>query len=303
MPLSPMVGWWFPLTSTNIAAEAIHVDPIEINQPPQSPLNEPGAPIAKAPLAIAPVWHTLVLIAGIAVLSIEGARELSGPNTNVDSNKLVTYATTIGSQLLMLGWVYWGLRLRKVPFRSLFGDLSGGIKSFFLDLGIAAAFWISSMIVLMVAAITWLITDAAIHHRPLIPAGGKAAPPNPAQQHLIHTLSGLAPSNGLEIAAWALVCMMAGLIEELVFRGYFQRQFTAWSRGAIAGGVVLSALMFGAAHGYQGIRNMVLLSVFGALFGLLAVFRRNLRVGMFAHAWHDFAIGLLLAFAKWHHLI
>jgi membrane protease YdiL (CAAX protease family) len=281
------------------------LDPIEINQPPQSSLNEPPTPVvAKAPGAIAPVWHTLVLIAGIAVLSVEGARELSGPNANAaGSNKLVTYATTIGSELLMLGWVYWGLRLRKVPFRSLFGDLSGGVKSFFMDLGIAAAFWISSMFVLMIAAITWLVVDAAIHHRPLIPAGGKAAPPDPAQQHLIHTLSGLAPSNGREIAAWALVCVMAGLIEELVFRGYFQRQFTAWSRGAIAGGVVLSALMFGAAHGYQGIRNMVLLILFGALFGLLAVFRRNLRAGMFAHAWHDFAIGLLLAFAKWRHLI
>jgi membrane protease YdiL (CAAX protease family) len=299
-----MVGWWFVLTSSNIAAEAIHVDPVEIDEPSQSPLHEPAAPVATAPGAIAPVWHTLVLIAGIAVLSIEGARELSGPNANAaDSNKLVTYATTVGSELLMLGWVYWGLRLRKVPFGSLFGDLSGGIKTFFMDLGIAAMFWISSMIVLMVAAITWLITDAAIHHRPLIPAGGKAAPPDPAQQHLIHTLSGLAPSNGREIAAWALVCMMAGLIEELVFRGYFQRQFTAWSRGAIAGGVVFSALLFGAAHGYQGIRNMVLLSLFGTLFGLLAVFRRNLRAGMFAHAWHDFAIGLLLAFAKWRHLI
>jgi membrane protease YdiL (CAAX protease family) len=299
-----MVGWRFVLTSANIAAEAICVDPIEINDSPQPSVNEPAAPVAKAPGAIAPVWHTLVLIAGIAVISIEGARELSGPNANAEgSNKLVTYATTIGSELLMLGWVYWGLRLRKVPFRSLFGDLSGGIKTFFLDLGIAAAFWISSMFVLMVAAITWLITDAAIHHRPLIPAGGKAAPPDPAQQHLIHTLSGLAPSNGREIAAWALVCMMAGLIEELVFRGYFQRQFTAWSRGTIAAGVVLSALMFGAAHGYQGIRNMVLLTVFGTLFGLLAVFRRNLRAGMFAHAWHDFGMGIFLAFAKSHHLI
>ena len=300
-----MVGWWFDLTSANIAAEAIHVDPTEINEPPQPSVNEPAAPVAKAPAAIAPVWHTLVLIAGIAVLSIEGARELSGPNANAaDSNKLVTYATTVGSQLLMLGWVYWGLRLRKVPFRSLFGDLSGGIKMFCLDLGIAVAFWIGSVVVLGTIGITWTLTELALKHQSLFPKGGKpVAVADPAQQHLIHTLSGLAPSNGREIAAWALVCMMAGLIEELIFRGYFQRQFTAWSRGAIAGGVVFSALMFGAAHGYQGIRNMVLLSVFGTLFGLLAVFRRNLRAGMFAHAWHDFAIGLLLAFAKWRHLI
>jgi hypothetical protein len=47
---------------------------------------------------------------------------------------------------------------------------------------------------------------------------------------------------------------------------------------------------------------MVLLSVFGALFSLLSVFRRNLRAGIFAHAWHDFAVGLLLAFVKSRHL-
>ncbi len=274
-----------------------------MNQPPHFAPTEPPV-LANAPQAIAPVWHTLILIAGIAVLSVEGARELSGPNANpADSNKLVTYATTVGSQLLMLAWVYFGMRLRKVPFRSLFGDLSGGIKSFFLDLGIAWLFWMGSVFVLAVIGITWTITELALQHRSLFGNNGKPAPPDPAQQHLIHTLAGLAPSNGLEIAAWALVCVMAGLIEELVFRGYFQRQFTAWSRGAIAGGVAFSALMFGAAHGYQGIRNMVLLTIFGALFSLLAVFRRNLRAGMFAHAGHDFSIGLLLAFAKSKHLI
>ncbi len=198
----------------------------------------------------------------------------------------------------MLGWVYLGLRIRKIPFRSLFGDLSGGIKSFFIDLGIAFTFWCGAMVVLATAAMMWLVVDATIHHRPLIPPGGKSATPDPAQQQLLHTLSALAPSNGREIAAWALVCVMAGLIEELVFRGYFQRQFTAWSGGAVASGVAFSALLFGASHGYQGVRNMVMLTVFGVLFSLLAVFRRNLRVGIFAHAWHDFSVGLTPRFCN-----
>jgi hypothetical protein len=270
---------------------------------PPPALVEPGK-LTTANTPIAPAWHTLLLLAGIAVLSVEGARELSGPNAGgMDSNRLVTYATTVGSELLMLGWVWFGLRLRKIPFRSLFGDLSGGIKSFFLDLGIAAGFWIGAMMVLTTGAVIWLVADSAIHHRALIPKGGKSAPVDPAQQHLVHTLAALAPSKASEIAAWALVCVMAGLIEELVFRGYFLRQFAAWSRGLVVGGVVFSSIVFGAAHGYQGIRNMVLLTLFGSLFALLAVFRRNLRAGMFAHAWHDFFIGMVLALLKWKHLI
>jgi len=276
---------------------------MDTNQTPSPALTQP-APAATAKAPIAPAWHTLLLIAFIAVLSIEGAREMSGPNAAaIDSNRLVTYATTIGSELLMLAWVWFGLRLRKVPFLSLFGDLSGGIKTFFLDLGIAAAFWVGAMMVLVISAAIWLVTDSVIHHRPLIPKGGKSAPVDPAQQHLVHTLTALAPSNAREIAAWALVCIMAGLIEELIFRGYLLRQFTAWSRGLVVGGVLLSSLVFGAAHGYQGARNMVLLTIFGSLFALLAVFRRNLRAGMFAHAWHDFIIGLLLSLLKWKHLI
>lgn len=262
------------------------------------------APAASATAPIAPMWHTLLLVAGIAVLSIEGAREVSGPNAGAfESNRLVTYATTVGSELLMLAWVWFGLRLRKVPLRSLFGDLSGGIKTFFLDLGIAAAFWIGAVIILMISAVIWYVSDRTIHHLPLIPKPGQSTPVEPAQQQNVHTLAALAPSNAREILAWALVCIMAGLIEELVFRGYLLRQFTAWSRGLVVGGVLFSSIVFGAAHGYQGARSMVLLTIFGSLFALLAVFRRNLRAGMFAHTWHDFIVGLGLAYLKSIHRI
>jgi hypothetical protein len=113
----------------------------------------------------------------------------------------------------------------------------------------------------------------------------------------------LAPANGKEIACWLLLCMLVGVAEELVFRGYLQQQFTAWTRGAAAGGVVFSAVMFGAAHGYEGARAMFLLTVFGALFSLLALFRRNLRAGIFAHSWHDAIAGLTVAFLHSRHVL
>lgn len=264
---------------------------------------QPVSSGADAQRPIAPAWHTVILIAAIALLSFEGARQLAGANGGAQNNRFVTYGSTLISQLLMLGWVYLGLRLRKVPFRSLFGNLSGGIRTLFLDFAIAAGFWLGSLVILGTINITWLVTDAAVHHRSFFGAHGKPAPPDPAQQHLLHTLASLAPSNGREVLGWAVVCIMAGLVEELVFRGYFQRQFTAWGRGSVAAGVIFSSLLFGAAHGYQGIHNMVLLSTFGVLFSLLVVVRGNLRPGMFAHAWNDFVMGLLLMLAHARHLI
>jgi hypothetical protein len=41
------------------------------------------------------------------------------------------------------------------------------------------------------------------------------------------------------------------------------------------------------AHGYQGWRNVVVISVLGVLFGVLAAWRKNLRANMVVHAWAD----------------
>jgi uncharacterized protein len=274
-------------------------------QTPENGMSDAGTSplqreIADLPKPIAPVWHTVVLIVGVLLLSVSGAIETSGGFHSVD--RLHTYALTVTTELFMLAWVYFGLRLRKIPFRSLLGSIPGDFHSIAVDLGFAFVFWIGSLIVLGTIAIFWTITEAAITHRSLFPSG-KPLAPDAAQQQTLHTLLQLAPANGREIAGWIVVCIIAGFVEETVFRGYLQRQFTAWAKGAVAAGVAGSALLFGSAHGYQGARSMVLLCVFGVLFSLLALFRRSLRAGMIAHSWQDICAGLLLALLKAHHML
>jgi hypothetical protein len=254
-------------------------------------------PIAAAQL-IAPWWHTLILVAGIVLLSIAGAREFAGPQT-VRVNRMETYAFTAVTELAMVAWIWFGLRLRGTSFRSLIGELESGTRGLATDLGIAGIFWFGALFVLGSIGIMWQVADAAAHHQALAPNGQ----PDATQLHTIHTLLRLVPSTASEIAAWILVCALAGFAEEIVFRGYLQRQFTALGRGALWCGVVFSAVLFGVGHGYQGARNMVLLSVFGALFSLLAIFRRSLRAGMIAHAWQDLIAGLGLALLHSRHLI
>jgi uncharacterized protein len=257
-------------------------------------------PSAFPPGPVAPTWHTIVLIAGIVLLSFAGASQLTAERAHVD--RLQTYALTAGTELAMVAWVYFGLRLRKIPFRWLLGSISGNIRTIAIDFGLALAFWIGALFVLANIGIFWTLAETAIKHRPL-PFPEKQLALDPSQQQTIHTLTQLAPTNAREVAAWICLCILAGIAEELVFRGYLQRQFTAWARGAAVAGVIGSALFFGAAHGYQGARNMVLLAVFGVLFSLLALFRRSLRPGIFAHAWHDLIAGLVLAFLHAHHVL
>jgi membrane protease YdiL (CAAX protease family) len=241
-----------------------------------------------------------LLIAGIAALSIQGANEFAGPQHAI--NRLQTYALTAITELVMVAWIYFGLRLRKVPLGAILGSNAGGLRAFVLDLGYAMIFWVVSLMILGGIGITWEILQAVLSHRPLFPNGTQLTP-DPGQQQTLHTLSQLAPTSASEVVAWIFLCVLAGMAEEMIFRGYLQRQFAAWSRGAMALGVAGSALLFGAAHGYQGARNMVLLAIFGALFSILSLLRRGLRPGMMAHGWHDLIAGLVLAVLKAHHVV
>jgi membrane protease YdiL (CAAX protease family) len=285
------------------------------------PTNEPSeqadlearesvAPMAETalpePTSIAPVWHTVVLIVGILAVSLLGVYRHPGGVGVSAVNRLRTYGVTAALELVLIGWVAFGVRLRGISIRSLFGKMSGGVSSIVVDAGIAILFWMGSLMALATLALMWMSIEAAITHRPIpIPTGssGKTTSPRFPEDQAARAVAQLAPANGKEIACWLLLCMLVGVAEELVFRGYLQQQFTTWSRGAAAGGVVFSAVMFGAAHGYEGARAMFLLTVFGALFSLLALFRRNLRAGIFAHSWHDAIAGLTVAFLHSRHVL
>jgi uncharacterized protein len=268
-----------------------------------APIAEPAAPKRKM---IAPIWHTLVLIVGILAVSVAGVYRHPGGQGVSAVNRLRTYGVTAGLELVLMGWVAFGLKLRGIPLRSLVGKVSSDFRSIAVDAGIAILFWMGSLMALATLALMWMSIEAAITHRPIpIPTGqsGKTSLPSSTEDQAARAVVQLAPENGKEIACWLLLCMLVGVAEELVFRGYLQQQFTAWARGAAAGGVVFSAALFGSAHGYEGVRAMFLLTVFGALFSLLALFRRNLRAGIFAHSWHDAFAGLTVALLHSHHVL
>jgi uncharacterized protein len=54
----------------------------------------------------------------------------------------------------------------------------------------------------------------------------------------------------------------------------------------------LQAAVFGISHGYQGLEACAKIAVYGALFGLLALWRGSLRPGMIAHSGTDILSGI-----------
>jgi membrane protease YdiL (CAAX protease family) len=95
------------------------------------------------------------------------------------------------------------------------------------------------------------------------------------------------------VPLWLALAASAGFVEELVFRGYFQRQLGAWL-GSPWLGVAVQALLFGVTHGYQGGILILRICLLGLIFGAAALLRRSLIPGMIAHAATDIIGGLAL---------
>jgi membrane protease YdiL (CAAX protease family) len=223
---------------------------------------------------IAPWWHTALVVLLIAATSIFGS--LHSAKRSMSSHHLANYAVTIAWEWILAAIVLWGTRVGKTPLRELLGQRRKGIKELAVDIVVALLFWFSSLVVL--ASIAVLLRLFHLEN---------------AQKQI----SQLAPSSLAEAALWITLSISAGICEEFVFRGYLQRQF-ARASGKLWIGVVVSAVLFGSAHGYEGIAGMLLITAYGALFSMLAIHRGSLRAGMIAHAWHDSIIGIALWILK-----
>lgn len=248
-----------------------------------TPAVAPEVPLAPAaPLAltqpVAPWWHTALLVAFLLSMSIMGG--LVTKKQQLVGHQMQSYLFAIISEWLMLGFVWWGLWMRRVPLKALLGERFKGWRGFGRDLAYAAVFWILAVLVLDAASLLLKLMHV-----------GKGTPPG--------KVLALAPATPLEFLLWFFVCASAGICEEMIFRGYLLRQFSSLG-GKVWLGVVLSSLIFGASHGYEGISIMIVIFLYGVLFCLLLLKSKSLRPGMMAHGWHDFITGVLLALA--HHL-
>lgn len=215
---------------------------------------------------MAPAWHTVLVVLAMLGLSGLSAYSQGLPSIGHTRNQIARYVTSIAMEWLMLGFIWLGLRLRQQPMRILLGENWGGARQILRDLGIGILFLIGSNLIL--SLVSHLLK----------------AVPNAAT-------IGLLPHTPAEIAVFSLLTVTAAICEEMIFRGYLQRQFCVFFKSAAAG-VVLQGIMFGASHGYQTTKFMLIIVVYGLMFGLMAQSRRSLRPGMFAHFLQDLITGV-----------
>jgi membrane protease YdiL (CAAX protease family) len=221
---------------------------------------------------IAPIWHTVILILILLGMAAYGVflQKQAAPGPELVAHRGSTLPLSLS--LIAAEWgllrfvVAGGLRRTGTRFRDLLGERWTGPKDVLRDIAIAVAFWA-----------VWTFGESVV------------------VSHLGHDaakgIDSLLPRGPAEIAAWIGLSISAGFCEEAIFRGYLQKQFQAIT-GSAAVAILIQAVVFGISHGYQGLRNVILITILGALYGALAFWRKSLKPGMILHAWTDVFSGI-----------
>src|ERR1700733_10205962 len=101
------------------------------------------------------------------------------------------------------------------------------------------------------------------------------------------------PKTPTERAVWIAVSLTAGICEEVLYRGWLLSLFAA-TLGSFWLGLLISSIIFGFAHTYQGRNGILGTGVLGAIFGLVFIFSGSLIPGQVLHAAMDLNNGLAL---------
>ena len=234
------------------------------SMPNSTPPVESGNPI--------PYWHTAVLLLVLVFFSLGNIKSSHAVHAGAHVR---IYMATMFYEWLLTAFVWWGLRRSGGSLRELIGGRWQSAGDFFLDVTIAAGVWLGALMMIALAAFAM-----GMNH-----AGNLSE----AQKQI----GFLAPQNTLEVILWICLSATAGFCEEVLFRGYFQMQFTRLLRNRWSALVVVS-ILFGLGHGYEGAQRMVLIALLGFAFGLMSILRKSLRPAMMAHTLQDTISGLLL---------
>lgn len=221
-------------------------------------------PNAQAPLASRRHLTRLLLIIGaVALAGFLQSRAAHGAPAL--TSRLPLYLSIIVLQILLVRFVARGLQAFSFSLRVLIAPTRRGALPLVVD------------VLAAVATVVLLREGTAVLHGVLGSGPGQTA--------------FLLPHSTTEMVLWVAVSVVSAVGEELVYRGYLQKQFWALT-GNLPLAILLQAAVFAAIHVYQGPFAAGVIVFYGAMFGLLAAWRGSLIAGMLAHAAIDILGGL-----------
>lgn len=174
---------------------------------------------------------------------------------------LVLLLFTIAFQWFIFGIIYLSTWLEKTFLEGI------GIKKIrAVDFAWAISFLMAANLIL--TGLAWVLAQIGL--------------PMPGEIAL------LIPKDPLGRVVWVIVSFTAGFCEETAFRGYLMTRFRLLSK--VKGWVIpiiVSSVIFGACHAYQGWPGFIIISTYGIMFAVLYVRTKTLWPCVIAHSLQD----------------
>ncbi len=215
----------------------------------------------------------LILFVLTVVVPIRGRskmRKLLAMPRVSPADRLALYAMTIASQWALVALVAWRCWVRGISSAEL--GLGVERRSFILLVSL-----LGSMVLAVVQWRGW-------KHR--------LAKLQPAYSLPRALAERILPRTNLEAPAFFALAVTAGLCEEFLYRGFLM---TVLAQMGIPGWIVvlLSSVVFGLAHLYQGWRGALATVLLGALFGMARLLLRTLVPVVLWHTTIDVVAGIV----------
>jgi uncharacterized protein len=183
--------------------------------------------------------------------------------------KLILYAVTIAFQWVLVGLVAWRSLVRGLTLQ---------------ELGLGSQNWVGTVVVgvlgaILIGGLQWL------NLRRIGRMEGEAP-------ELLRKLAKrLLPVNFLEYLPYSALAITAGVCEEFIYRGFVIAAFS-WVGLPLWLVVIVSSILFGLAHAYQGRGGILSTGIFGVLLAIGRLSFGSLVPVMMWHAGLDLAAGL-----------
>ncbi len=151
---------------------------------------------------IAPAWHTVAVLALLATVASLSLLAHSDNSAAIAQHRILSYLPTIALEWFIVAFIWFGCRRRGGSLRTLLGPMSWNWRSVLRDAGLALLFLLLSNVVLSVFPFLLHIKRNAM-------------------------VKNMLPRTDAEVLVFSLLSLTAGICEEIIFRGYFQKQWTA----------------------------------------------------------------------------
>jgi membrane protease YdiL (CAAX protease family) len=186
--------------------------------------------------------------------------------------------------MVIIGWITTVIALVTVGWRAIFTFDAGATSPSWLPQRGGARTFVAGVLI----GLLLMIALSAFQAR-------RSAAMREKMEKAFLRLSFILPLTGEERSWWIFVSLTAGICEEILYRGFLIHYFFSASfHVGLLRAVIISCVIFGAAHLYQGAAGVISTAILGLIFSAIFLTTGTLVMPMILHALIDLRILLIL---------